>query len=523
MSEKVEVIITGDNKASPAINQVAASLTGLNGSTSLVTAAMMKLAPYLGGAALAAGAAKLISMAAEEEAQLKQLESTVNIIGGSYENSKGSINSFIASMQATTAYGDGEMRPVLQEITLLTGDLNKGFEGARIAADMAASGLFNLNSASRYVAMAMEGNTMMLGRYIPELKDAAMAQKGFTTETQKADYAMKILNEKFGGMAEKNVETYAGQIKQFQNYLGDFGESIGTLILPALTLFMGGLTNLTKELTIQKTILDEYKVSMSDLADTQNAGKGVQDAINVTVKSTNTSLQTIDKSTKDYISTNQDLLNNLTFTTTGVDASGVAFTKASEGVKKTTQEIKGVQAKTEEYNIALMQHNITIDAWNKGLEKAYRNFINLQSLQERINAAHPRDKLQKWELETEYPDFNQTGQTAGEDFSISFKDATQAGLQASFSTALQPIFNQMGGNFGRSFAGAFLQAFISALMAQLAAELALALFSGGMAVLPVPTLSMGRSGITSVRSGAGSIEAVRSGLNDLSRQRRDYL
>jgi len=120
-------------------------------------------------------------------------------------------------------------------------------------------------------------------------------------------------------------------------------------------------------------------------------------------------------------------------------------------------------------------------------------------------------------------DFNQTGQTAGEDFSISFKDATQAGLQASFSTALQPIFNQMGGNFGRSFAGAFLQAFISALMAQLAAELALALFSGGMAVLPVPTLSMGRSGITSVRSGAGSIEAVRSGLNDLSRQRRDYL
>lgn len=227
---------------------------------------VMQMASVAGGMLIAQALGKLqelakntlkytIGAAAEEEVQLKQLENTVNIVGGSFESSSGSIDSFIASMQSTTQFGDGEMRPVLQQITLLTGDLNKGFEGARLAADMAASGLFDLDSAARYVAMAMEGNTMMLGRYIPELKDAAMAQAGVKTEAEKAAYAMEVLNEKFGGMAEANLETFNAQTKKLGNYLGDLGEAIGGIFLPVLTKVASGLATVAEEIAKSITII----------------------------------------------------------------------------------------------------------------------------------------------------------------------------------------------------------------------------------------------------------------------------
>lgn len=59
-------------------------------------------------------------------------------------------------------------------------------------------------------------------------KDASKASLDF-------DDIQKRLNDRFAGSAQAQLNTYAGQMKQFQNQMGALKTSIGTALLPALT------------------------------------------------------------------------------------------------------------------------------------------------------------------------------------------------------------------------------------------------------------------------------------------------
>ena len=207
-----------------------------------------------------------IGAAARQEEIFKKLEASVNLAGASYTNAKPEIDSFLRSMQDTTRYGDTDMAPSLAQITTLTGDLSMGLEGAKIAADVASSGLFDLNTASRYVAMAMSGEVTMLGRYIPELKVSAGLVNENMTATEKWAIAKDLLNKKFGGMAEKDLETYAGQMNRLKNEIGDIGELIGKKALPALTDMVGGLADVARSVNILEANISNLSEVMDSFA-----------------------------------------------------------------------------------------------------------------------------------------------------------------------------------------------------------------------------------------------------------------
>lgn len=177
----------------------------------------------------------LIGAATTQEEIFRKLETVVELTGVSYGSVKKRIDAFLASMQATTRYGDTDLAPVLQMITQLSGSLEKGFEGVRVAADMTAAGLFDLNTSAKYVAQAMAGEVTMLGRYIPELKSSAGLITLNMTATEKWAIAKGLLNQKFGGMAQKDLDTYLGSINQLKNDVGDIVESIGDRFIPVLT------------------------------------------------------------------------------------------------------------------------------------------------------------------------------------------------------------------------------------------------------------------------------------------------
>jgi len=176
-----------------------------------------------------------VKQAADEEAGLRRLQTAVELTGKSWDSVKPRVMAYTAEMQALTQFADDQMAASMQTIIQLTGDVEKGFTGSKLAADMAASGLFDIDTASRYLAMAMEGNLMMLGRYIPALKESALEQAGVKTTAEKAEYAMRILGEKFGGVAQANVQSFSGQFQQMKNYMSDAAESIGYVFMPALT------------------------------------------------------------------------------------------------------------------------------------------------------------------------------------------------------------------------------------------------------------------------------------------------
>ncbi|HUX54256.1 MAG TPA: hypothetical protein VMV56_07575 [Williamwhitmania sp.] len=173
---------------------------------------------------------EFVGLSTKQEEIFKHLETAIGLTGAAYEKVKPISDKYLSSMQAVTRFGDTELAPSLQQIMLLTGSVSKGFEGAKIAANIASTGLFDLNTASRYVAMAMAGEVTMLGRYIPALKEAALKQAGITTTAAKTAYAMDILNKMFSGAAQKDLEVWGGKIAQVKNYISDIKEAIGDFI-----------------------------------------------------------------------------------------------------------------------------------------------------------------------------------------------------------------------------------------------------------------------------------------------------
>ena len=186
-----------------------------------------------------------IKLASEQEAIFKKLETATNLTGESYDNLSDSLKSYLAELQAVTEYGDTDTAAALTQMTQLTGDFDASLKALPIALDLAATGLFGLETASKYIGMAVAGNVEMLGRYIPELKSTVTPQLKLMSAAEKTAFAMDLLQKKFGGTAQKNLESHAKQVEQLSNYWVDIREALITQYLPALNT----VTNLTLKLT----------------------------------------------------------------------------------------------------------------------------------------------------------------------------------------------------------------------------------------------------------------------------------
>jgi len=195
-------------------------------------------------------------MAIEQEKTFRTLQSAVELTGKSYSKASSQLNNLFNELQRTTVYGDTETAKVLQQLITLTGDYEGSIKNLPIVLNMASSGLFDVDSAARYVGMAMSGNIEMLGRYIPELKASNNEHIKLMNTQEKAAYAMDLLREKFAGFAEKELKTTAGQIKQLENYWGDLKESLGDVVLPAITPLVKTMRNAILALTGRDIVED---------------------------------------------------------------------------------------------------------------------------------------------------------------------------------------------------------------------------------------------------------------------------
>jgi len=186
-------------------------------------------------AAVTAATTYVVKAAAEQESIFRALQTQVELSGNAWTESKIRIDAFAKTLQETTKYGDTDTAKVLQKIMIYTQDLGEAMMGTKLAMDMAASKMFDIGTAARYVGMAMGGNVEILGRYILELKASENAMLKNMTATEKAAYAMDILKRKFGGAAEEELKTFTGRMDQTKNYIVDLAEAIGDSLLPYMT------------------------------------------------------------------------------------------------------------------------------------------------------------------------------------------------------------------------------------------------------------------------------------------------
>ena len=204
-----------------------------------------------GVGALTAMMVKATQMAAKEEIQTAQLAHQIGRLGIDSEAAMRQVDALANSQQSLTRFGDTDTRRMLAAMIMLTNDYEGSMKNLSLAQDMAESGMFDQRSAARYLGMAMQGNIEMLGRYIPELKTSVNASLAQMSASEKAAFAIKLLEEKFGGLAKQMGTTTAGAWAKLMNTASDAMEAMGAGMLAETSSGLNDITQMLKDMKPQ--------------------------------------------------------------------------------------------------------------------------------------------------------------------------------------------------------------------------------------------------------------------------------
>ena len=230
-----------DNKgAITQINKVDKGLGGVDGAAKKAGKGMTGLSTALkaAGAAFAAmGIARFLKGATEAAAEQQRTFTTLAVsmknVGVSYNEVGKELQGTLAALQATTRYGDTDTAKMLNRLITLTGDYSISIKMLRPIMDMAVSRNEDWKTVSDAIGKAIAGNISTLSRYGIILDEATKKMLQNATTTERADYFYGLLNERFGGAAQADVQTYAGQMEKLGNYWGDFVETVGSFVTTA--------------------------------------------------------------------------------------------------------------------------------------------------------------------------------------------------------------------------------------------------------------------------------------------------
>jgi len=211
-------------------------------STKTIGSTLSKL--KMGYVAVAAGIAtvlvsmkKLVDLAGVQEKAERTLAAAMKQAGTYTKEAFEHNLKYASSLQKMTTYGDEAILGVQKLLT------NFGIEGkalddlTKATLDLAAAKGMDLTAAADLVAKSVGSSTNALSRY-------GIQVTGAVGSTERMQMAVQNITKLFGGAAAAEAATYAGRLEQFKNVLGDLGEKIGFLVLPAITKILISLTDL---------------------------------------------------------------------------------------------------------------------------------------------------------------------------------------------------------------------------------------------------------------------------------------
>lgn len=165
-----------------------------------------------------------IAAAISQEDAINRLNNALASGGNFTKEASQDFQDFASQLQATTKFQDDAVISTGALIASLTGLSGAGLKSATQAtADLATALGTDLDSASRLVSKALEGNTHGLARYGIEIK------KG-KNDTEQLANVVDALNQRFGGAARGAVNTFSGSLALLNNSFGDLQEEIGFVI-----------------------------------------------------------------------------------------------------------------------------------------------------------------------------------------------------------------------------------------------------------------------------------------------------
>jgi hypothetical protein len=189
----------------------------------------------IAGAAAGAYAIKLgidgVKSAVEDEQSQIKLAQALRNTTKATDGQIASTEDYIKKQQLAFGIADTKLRPALANLARATGDLTKAQKLNNLAIDISAATGKDLETVSLALSKAYNGNLGALTRLGVPLDANIIKTKDF-------DAATDQLQKLFGGSAQANTKSYAGQLAILQQYFGEIQEDIGAKLIPKLKLLL---------------------------------------------------------------------------------------------------------------------------------------------------------------------------------------------------------------------------------------------------------------------------------------------
>lgn len=227
-------LLTDTTKFNAGMKSAQANVGGLDKSvqkaTKAAAAAFAALAVSAGYAAVKIGKDSVNAAIKDQASQAKLAKALENTTKANDEQIK-SVEDWITKQQLALGISDNELRPAFANLARATEDLEKSQSLTNLAMDISAATGRDLETVSLGLAKAYNGNFGALTKLGIPLDENIKKTKDFDALTQQ-------LTTTFAGSADAAADTYEGKLRRMSEASGELQESIGELLLPAVSTFI---------------------------------------------------------------------------------------------------------------------------------------------------------------------------------------------------------------------------------------------------------------------------------------------
>lgn len=196
--------------------------------------AFKSLSGVLGAAGIGMGVREVIGAYADAEKAAMRMGMALRNQGEYSREALNDMQEYASALQYTTGFEDDLTLSIMGNLKSYGMSNDEVKRATKVALDFAAAkeneGM-SVSTAAELLGKAYKGNTSTLSRYGVVLEET-------TDSTGKFEAAMRQLEERFGGSAQAQLETYAGQWQRIKSIFGDVAEFVGHIFLKSFEVVM---------------------------------------------------------------------------------------------------------------------------------------------------------------------------------------------------------------------------------------------------------------------------------------------
>lgn len=205
-----------------------------------------------------------IDTAVSAQQKTSQLTNLLQNQGLSAKQAGSDISVFTKTITDMSSFSAGEAKDALSALAQKGVSAGDALKDASTIANVAADRNISLADAANIVADAYNGKTKALTSLGILSKDEVKNLGDQENASISMADVQQRLNERFGGAAQKDLQTYSGQLKENENSLNSMRATIGAALLPVITQILKAVTPIIQ--TVAKFVTDHPKLTAAILA-----------------------------------------------------------------------------------------------------------------------------------------------------------------------------------------------------------------------------------------------------------------